>query len=383
MQTLIKNGTLVLPDRLVEGGWLLIEDERIVELGENATCPQGIAGEIDVAGNFVLPGLIDLHCDSIEKLVEPRPNVHFDLPLAIGEVDHRLAACGITTEFHALSLDDSEFGVRSTDFVRRFAQALQAEPDLLIRHEIHARFEVTSKNGFEVVKQVIAERKVRLVSIMDHSPGQGQYTSEQAFRDYVKRTVNKTDEELDQLLTMKREQASNIPERIATVTRMAREAKLALATHDDDTAAKVEQWPSLGVTMAEFPTTMEAARRAHELGLAVCMGAPNVVRGKSSGGNLSALAAIEAGITDVLCADYYPAAMLGAAFKLAAMQVLDLPQAVRLVTLNPAQAVGLADKFGSLEPGKMADVVIVQLNRLAHPKVKQVIVNGRPRLTLH
>lgn len=383
MQTLIKNGTLVLPDRLIEDGWLLIEDERIVALGENATCPQGIAGEIDAAGDFVLPGLIDLHCDAIEKLVEPRPNVQFDLHVAIGEVDHRLAACGITTEFHALSLDDSEFGVRSTDFVRRFAQAVQAEPDLVVRHEVHARFELTSENGFEVIKQLIAEREVRLVSLMDHSPGQGQYASEEAFRDYVKRTVNKTDAELDQLLEMKRRQAINIPQRIATVTQLAREAKLALATHDDDTAAKVEQWPALGVTMAEFPTTLEAARRAHELGLAVCMGAPNVLRGKSSGGNLSALAAIEAGVTDVLCADYYPAAMLGAAFKLAALHILDLPQAVRLVTLNPAQAVGLADRFGSLEPGKIADLLIVRLNHLAHPKVRQVLVNGRTRLSLN
>ncbi len=215
---------------------------------------------------------------------------------------------------------------------------------------------------------------------MDHSPGQGQYTTEQAYREYMLRTANRGDAEVDAILALKRRQATKIPGRIESVTRMARLAGLAIATHDDDTAEKVEQWPALGVTLSEFPTTMEAARRAHELGLAVCMGAPNVLRGKSSGGNLSALETIRSGVADALCADYYPAAMLGAVFKLAAQQVLTLPQATRLVTLNPARAVGLGNDYGSLEARKIADLAIVSLSQQGLPIVQGVFVGGIERV---
>jgi len=382
MQTLIYNATLVLAERLIEDGWLLIEDTKIGGLGEAATCPAIIERRIDAGGNFVLPGLIDLHCDAIEKLVEPRPNVHFEVSLALAEADLRLAGCGITTEFHAVSLDDREFGVRAVNFIVDFAQAIQAQSNSLIRHEIHARLEVTSVKGFEMISGLIKARAVRLVSLMDHSPGQGQYTTEEAYREYVKRTAHMSDAEIDEILEMKREQAAHVPGRIEAVAKLVREAGLALATHDDDDPAKVEQWPGLGVTIAEFPTTIEAARRAHELGLAVCMGAPNVVRGKSSGGNLSATAAIEAGVADTLCADYYPSAMLTAIFRLAKQNIMSLPQATRTVTLNPAKAVGLGSERGSLEVGKLADLIVVALNGQNIPGVQRVFVGGAEKLTV-
>jgi alpha-D-ribose 1-methylphosphonate 5-triphosphate diphosphatase len=382
-QTLIHNATLVLPELLITDGWLLIEGDCIAGLGESATRPDSRAIErsIDAAANFLLPGLIDLHSDAIEKLVEPRPNVHFDLHVALGEADWRLAGCGITTEFHAVSLDDNEFGVRSDGFVRELAEAIRAEADaLLVRHKIHARLELSSQRGCDVIKQMMVEQKVGMISLMDHSPGQGQYTTEQAYREYMLRTTNRSDSEVDAILARKRIQAAAIPGRIVHVTGLARELGLAIATHDDDTIEKVEQWPALGVTISEFPTTLEAARRAHELGLAVCMGAPNALRGKSSGGNLSALGAIEAGIADALCADYYPSAMLGAAFTLVMRKKLSLPQAIRLVTLNPAKAVGLSNAFGSLEPGKTADVIIVSLNSQGLPIVQRVFVGGREQI---
>lgn len=383
MQTLIHNATLVLPEQLVTDGWLLIEDGRIAALGQSATCPNPstIRLSIDATSNFLMPGLIDLHSDAIEKLVEPRPTVLFDVQLALGEADWRLAGCGITTEFHAISLDDNEFGVRSDGFVQELSQAIKDQASyLLVRHNIHARLELSNLKGLDVLAGMIAEKAVGMVSLMDHSPGQGQYTTEQAYREYMLQTTNRGDAEVDAILALKRSQTREIPERIVCATRLAREAGLAIATHDDDTIEKVEQWPALGVTLSEFPTTMEAARRAHELGLAVCMGAPNVLRGTSSGGNLSALLAIQAGVATVLCADYYPAAMLAAAFKLARQQVLTLPQATRLVTLNPAQAVGLGNNFGSLELGKIADLIIVSVNRHELPMVQRVFVGGEERV---
>jgi alpha-D-ribose 1-methylphosphonate 5-triphosphate diphosphatase len=381
VQTLIQNATLILPDRIIEGGWLLIEDESILDLGEEATCPAVVDRVINAWTQFLLPGLIDLHCDAIEKLVEPRPNVHFDIQLALAEADWRLAGSGITTEFHAISLDDNEFGIRSETFLQDLSQALlRTRGEILVRHKIHARLELTSKRGSEALIEAIEQGMCDMISLMDHSPGQGQFRTEQAFRDYVTHTTNRTPEEIEPLLKMKHNQASEIPKRVERVTQSAREKGLAIATHDDDTAIKVEQWPGFGVALSEFPTTLEAARKAHDLGLAVCMGAPNVLRGKSSSGNLSAREAIHVGVANVLCSDYYPAAMLRAVFLLAMQKVLTLPQAARMVTLNPAQAVGLGKEYGTLERGKVADVILVKLNPLGIPAVQRVFVQGKERL---
>ncbi len=384
MQTLIYNVSLILPDRMIEGGWLLIEDEKIAGLGESAICPKnGPQKQIDGHGSFLMPGMIDLHCDGIERLVEPRPNVTIDIHLALDEIDRRLAGCGITTEFHAISLDDHEFGTRAVSFAQTLSQAIHDNlPHSLVRHEVHARLELTSQNGFETIQHMIQNREVRLVSLMDHSPGQGQYKSEDAFRGYVKRTVNMSDAEIDALLLHKRTQQSYKPERTLAVTKMVREAGMALATHDDDDPAKIAEWPALGVTMSEFPTTWEAAHKAHEIGLAVCMGAPNVLRGKSSGGNISATDIVRAGICDVLCSDYYPSAMLAAIFKLVSQDILGLPQAVRLVTLNAAKAVQMDTEFGSLEAGKVADLILVELNSQHQPKVQRLFLAGNEHLTV-
>jgi alpha-D-ribose 1-methylphosphonate 5-triphosphate diphosphatase len=381
VQTLIHDATIILPNGLIEGGWLLIENERILDMGKEATCPHIADYLVDAQGQFLLPGLIDLHCDAIEKLVEPRPDIHFDIQVALEQADWRLAGSGITTEFHAVSLDDNEFGVRSETFTHDLYHALTVtREETLIRHKIHARLELTSQRGSEAVTQLIEQRACDMISLMDHSPGQGQYRTEATFREYVKRSTRRTAVEIDALLEMKRSQAVEIPSRVEHVTQLARSAGLAIATHDDDTAAKVQQWPRLGVTISEFPTTLEAARAAYDLDLAVCMGAPNVLRGKSSGGNLSAHEAIRAGVVNVLCSDYYPVAMLHAIFILTAQKLLTLPQSVRLVTLNPARAVGLDGEYGSLEVGKVADVILVRLSWQGIPAVQRLFVGGEERL---
>lgn len=377
MRTLIHNANLVLPTTVVENGWLLIEDEFIRALGSDDTRSTDCTVAIDAAASFLLPGMIDLHCDTIEKLVEPRPGVRFPLVLALQEADLRLAASGITTEFHAVSLDDDEFSVRSDAFVHELCQMIkETEGARLIRHKVHARLELSSQRGYSAITEMIVQGCFDLVSLMDHSPGQGQYRTEAAYREYIFRTTGKSHEEIDAFLLVKKAQTLAIPDRIKGIAHLARQSGLAIATHDDDTAAKVELWPALGVNICEFPTTLEAARRAHELSLAVCMGAPNVLRGKSSSGNLSALAAISAGVTDVLCSDYYPAAMLNAVFALVRQHIMQLPDAVRLVTLNPARAVGL-DTTGSLEVGKVADLILVKPGLHDVANVERVFVSGK------
>ncbi len=377
MQTLIYNANVVLPTSVLEGGWLIIEDGFIRALGLEVTRPHDYPVAIDAAAGFVLPGLIDLHCDTIEKLVEPRPGVRFSIPLALQEADLRLVGCGITTEFHAVSLDDDEFSVRSDAFVRELCLVIKGAADRTIRHKVHARLELSSQRGYNAIMEMIAQGFFDLISLMDHSPGQGQYRTEAAYHEYIFRTTGKSHAEIDAFLLTKKTQSQAIPERIKGITRLARQVGLSIATHDDDTAAKVEQWPALGVNICEFPTTLKAARRAHELSLAVCMGAPNVLRGRSSGGNLSALTAIHAGVTDVLCSDYYPAAMLNAVFALAQQHILPLPDAVRLVTLNPARSVGLGNDFGSLEVGKVADLLLVRPGLHDVAVVERVFVGGK------
>nr|BBH90912.1 amidohydrolase [Thermosporothrix sp. COM3] len=380
-QTILYNATLVLPDRVLHDGWLLLEDTIIADLGTGQP-PIGQNGYqyIDIQGDLVMPGLIDLHCDAIEKLVEPRPRVLFDIPTALHEADYRLACSGITTEFHAISLDDQEFGVRSDSFARDFARILQETREhTLIRHKLHARIELSSAQASTIVEQMLNDQLVDLVSLMDHSPGQGQYRTEEEFRFYIARTSHRSPTEIDELIVHKREQAKLIPQRIEQITALARHAKVSLATHDDDTATRVEAWPALGVSISEFPTTEEAARRAQELGLTVCMGAPNVVRGKSSGGNLSATEATRKGYVDALCADYHPASMLGAVFTLAQKEILSLPEAVNMVTRNPARAIGQT-RLGTLEQGNIADLIQVRHSPYGVPRVQRVFIDGKLRI---
>jgi alpha-D-ribose 1-methylphosphonate 5-triphosphate diphosphatase len=219
-----------------------------------------------------------------------------------------------------------------------------------------------------------------MISLMDHTPGQGQYQTADTYRDYLARVTGRSLDEIDELLERKRVQMRAAPQRVARVADLARRAGKALASHDDDTAERVASWPGLGVTVSEFPTTLTSAMHAHNLGLAVCMGAPNVLRGRSSGGNLSALAALEAGVVDCLCSDYYPSSMLAAVFKIVALGLLPLPQALNLVSLNPARAAGLGD-FGALEAGRIADVALVAADADRTPRMERLYVGGNLRLT--
>ena len=278
MQHLVKNAVVVTPGQVFEGGWLLIEGDRIAGVGDTLSCPTGVSDVLDARGLLLLPGLIDLHCDMIEKLVEPRPEVHFALPLAFAEADWRLAGCGITTEFHAVSLDDEEFGVRSATFVQELIEHIRANRLVLVRHRVHARLEVSSEQGFALLLEWAELPEVGMISLMDHTPGQGQYQTAEAYRDYVAKTTGRSPGEIDELLERKRVQMRTAPERVTRVADLARRTGRALASHDDDTVERVASLPELGVTISEFPTTLSAALHAHDLGLAVCMGAPNALR---------------------------------------------------------------------------------------------------------
>lgn len=379
MRTLIHNARVVTPQAMIEPGWLLIDEETILDLGPEDSCPDEGAQRIDVRGALLLPGLIDLHCDAIEKFVEPRPNVHIDLAIAFNETDWRLAGSGITTEFHAISLDDNEFGVRSPTFLSDFTRLVRASTTALVRHKLHVRWEVTSEHAYRILPELIASGTLGMLSLMDHTPGQGQYQTDDAFRAYVMKTTGRSAGEVDGLIERKRQQAAAVPERVAHITALAQAAQLPMATHDDDSADRVATWPDHGIAISEFPTTIEAAREAHRLGLSVCMGAPNALRMVSSGGNLSAITALEEGLVDVLCSDYYPSAMIAAPLKLSMLGICTLPEAINLVSRNPAQAVRLA-KYGTLERGNCADLIVVEPFPSGAFALRGVFVDGEMRL---
>ncbi|MFN5677977.1 MAG: alpha-D-ribose 1-methylphosphonate 5-triphosphate diphosphatase, partial [Roseiflexaceae bacterium] len=330
---------------------------------------------IDLQGAYVMPGIIDIHCDIIEKMVQPRPGVMLDTGLALHVTDRLLLSSGVTCEFHSLSLDDAEFGVRNDEFVRDFIMRINESQSTLIRHLVHARVEISSTRGTDTLAKIIAEPVVKLVSIMDHSPGQGQYVSDESFRFYVAKTTGRNDSEIDEIIAHKKFQRQFIPDRINTVVDLCHQYHIPIATHDDDTVAKIAEWNRLNIRISEFPTTMIAAHAAHQSGMLVGMGAPNVLRGKSSGGNLSARNALIDGVVDWLCADYYPSALLPAAFLISQLGIYTLPEAIALITANPAKAVGMQDTLGQIAVGMHADLCIVRVIDDV-PVVEMVYVDG-------
>ena len=239
MQILLTDAHVVLREQVIEHGWVLIEDELITGYGHAHTRPQRATQVHNVAGNYVLPGVIDLHCDAIEKQIQPRPGVIIDESVAFYTTDRILACSGITTELHSLSLDDAEFGVRNEEFVRNFIAQIASADQRIVNHLVHCRVEVSSERGVTSLAQVIDSPYLKLVSIMDHSPGQGQYPTDESFRYYVAKTTGRNDAEIDAIIQKKHALRESIPQRVQEVIQLAHAHHIPLATHDDDTAAKV------------------------------------------------------------------------------------------------------------------------------------------------
>ncbi len=367
MRRLITTVDIVTPETVIHDGSLLVEDGRIV-----AICPVAPAfdRELEGGGALCLPGLIDLHCDALEKEVEPRPRVAFEHGFALANSDRRNLNAGITTVYHAISFAGGEWGVRDP----RIAEAVVREVRGfrgLVDHKVHARYEVTDDGSEEPVASLLRDKQVELLSFMDHSPGQGQFAELAAYVAYMTRTYHVSEAEAVAIGSSKIESRKLAPARMARLAALAREHGIALASHDDDTPEKVAEMAALGVTISEFPIGLAAAQAAVAAGMVTLFGAPNVLRGRSSGGNVRALDVILAGACTGLCADYHPPSLLAAALKLPQISPLGLHHAVNLVSLAPARAAGLADR-GAIAVGQRADLLLVRDER-----VEAVLVAGR------
>jgi alpha-D-ribose 1-methylphosphonate 5-triphosphate diphosphatase len=353
----------VLEDRVLERAALRFEDGCIAEVRE------GSAPRADLEGNGLtaIPGIVDLHGDMLERELEPRPGAMFPMRLALGELDKRLAANGVTTAFAAISFSEHRANhVRNEELAREIVHGVGAlRHELLTDLRIHARFEITNPRAADVLRDLIALGLVDLVSLNDHTPGQGQYRDLEQFVSYVSKWRGKTREEVEANVLERMQRAKDAPPSwtvVGEVARLALEAGMAVASHDDDSPDKVDLVHSVGARISEFPVTLEAARHAHARGMGVVMGAPNALRGASHSGNLSALEALEAGVLDILASDYHPATLLRACLVIAERGLRPLHEALKLVTLNPARAVGLTDR-GVLRGGARADLVLLDTER--------------------
>lgn len=374
MKTYITNARVVLADSIIEEGSVLIDDGKIVTIN-----PKNVTEDvkvIDLEGKVLMPGMIDLHCDALEKEVEPRANVYFPLDFACAQADKRNANAGITTVYHAVSFAHEELGVRNNNFAADIARAVHEwQPHGLVDNRVHCRYEITDETGLPVLKKLLEDNAMHLISMMDHTPGQGQFKDMAAYRDYLTRTYKKTADEVDVIVERKLEAASGAFGRMQELAFCAHEAGISVASHDDDSVERVETMNGIGADISEFPITLEAAQAARAAGMSTIFGAPNILRGKSQSGSMKAIDAIHAGVADCLCADYSPASLIVSIFKIPELSDLDLPAAIRLVTLNPAKAAQLGDR-GEIAVGKRADLIAVGMPG-GLPQVTDVWSNGK------
>lgn len=375
-ELILTNARVVTADRVINGT-LMIRDGVIAALDEgNSQLPQAQ----DLGGDYLMPGLVELHTDNLEKHMTPRPGVDWPTASAVLTHDAQIIAAGITTVFDALSIGDiNPRGKRMQQLPAMLDAVASAEAagDTRAEHRLHLRCEVCHPDALSLFRDLVEHPLVKLVSVMDHSPGQRQFAREDKYREYYMGKYHLSAAEMDAFSDQQTANSRQYSDRQRlAVVEICQARGLALASHDDATLAHVEESAGLGMAIAEFPTTLEAAEASHVSGLKVLMGAPNVVRGGSHSGNIAAADLAQRGVLDILSSDYYPASLLQAAFLLAAFDnSYDLPKAIATVSLLPAQAVGLDDR-GEIRPGLRADLLQAS-DRQGQPVVRQVWRQGR------
>ncbi len=356
-ELILKNAQIVLPDEIISGS-LVIEDGKISSIDEGNT---ELASAIDCNGDFIIPGLIELHTDNLERHVMPRPKTYWPADAAILNHDRELASVGITTVLNAICIGDvntNSVRVMMVDDLchgvikHTKAQTLKAD------HYIHLRCEVSYGRLIELLDPLIVLERVRLLSVMDHTPGQRQFVDVELYANYYQGKFGLSDKELEEFMSARRADQEKYSDnnRNAVVER-AKQHQITLASHDDATSEHVEQAIKEQISIAEFPTTLEAAKASHDANIAVMMGGPNIVRGKSHSGNISARELAGHEILDIISSDYVPSSLLFAAMILSEkVEGISLPQAINMITKTPAESIGLNDR-GVIAIGKRADLV--------------------------
>lgn len=359
-ESVFRNARIVLPDEVVSGS-VRVVDGKIADIDSGGS----LVGE-DFEGDTLIPGLVELHTDHLENHYRPRPGVFWNALGALQAHDTQIAGSGITTVFDAVRIGSDPEMPGMGEHVQVLVDAIAAgvaDGRLRAEHLIHLRCELPAHDVLADFERFCDLPLVRLASVMDHTPGQRQYQTVQKYIDYYKERMRFSDAEMDDFIADRHEeQALYSDKHRRAILKRGLAAGIAFASHDDATGSHVAESVADGVAIAEFPTTLVAARASHEAGLAVLMGAPNVVRGGSHSGNVSAIDLARDGCLDVLSSDYVPFALIHAAFILPLRaESVSLPEAIAMVTSTPALAAHLEDR-GAIVPGLRADLVRVRLH---------------------
>lgn len=394
-KTLIYNACVVKKDEVLNNAAVLIEDRLIKKVyidGEVTSCQ--VDEEIDAGGDYLMPGFIDLHSDNIERVAQPRPQSLIDFNIAIREQEKQLICQGITTMYHSLTIAHSEkalasearekMQLRTPENHKKLVNVIKNHNDgeHLIHHRFHCRYDITNTDGYDMLIDFIKNQDMQLMSFVDHTPGQGQYRDLEFYKNHIM-TSEQSDKEKDEILQTRMNAARITAKQIEDAAKMAKEAGIPMASHDDDSVEKLDYViNNLGVNICEFPIELGVAKEAHKRGLKVVVGANNILMGRSHSNNLSAKEAIENGCADILVSDYFPASLLHAVFKIADEQLLPLHEAVNMITYNPACAVGISDTTGFIEEGKVADLLIVE-KKASMPVIHTAFVDGVKVLDLN
>jgi alpha-D-ribose 1-methylphosphonate 5-triphosphate diphosphatase len=352
------NARIMLPEEVVTGS-VRIANGTIAAIDASRS---SLPSAIDCGGDLLIPGLVELHTDNVERHIQPRPGAVWPTSSAILNHDRETAACGITTVLNALCVGEVHSRSIRLGHLHEMRDALDAhtaQGTLKIQHYIHWRCEVSFPRLKELLEPLMGHPRLRLVSVMDHTPGQRQFVDISKYAEYYQGKFGMSDAELAEFMeTRRRDQKTFSGPNRAYVVASAKQHGVPIASHDDATTEHVNEAIDDGITVAEFPTTLEAAAASHGAGMQVLMGGPNIVRGKSHSGNASALDLAAAGYLDIVSSDYVPASLLWGALKLHTEAGIALPAAIATVTRNPAKAVGFTDR-GEIAIGQRADLARV------------------------
>jgi len=368
------NYRLQLPDREVLGT-LVVRDGKIADI-QPGTVSQGENGN----GDYLLPGLIELHTDNFERCMSPRPGIKWPIEAAAVYHDRDLIGSGITTVCDAIAIGDVKPNSnRLTDFQPMIdaIQEAQETGRFLTDHRIHLRCELSFESVCEIAEEYSDHPLLSLMSVMDHTPGQRQFVKIEKYTEYYMGKYGISAEEMHRFIKVRKEKQQLYAEKNRkALVAMSRDRDISLASHDDATVEHVREAVEDGAAIAEFPTTLDAAEAAHNSGLKVLMGSPNLVLGGSHSGNISAMELVERDRVDILSSDYVPRSLLQSIFIISHKMQKPIYQTMQYVTGNPAKAIGLFDTRGSLEVGKQADIITVHDDGIV-PRITAVFRRGR------
>ncbi|SES96842.1 alpha-D-ribose 1-methylphosphonate 5-triphosphate diphosphatase [Thorsellia anophelis] len=380
---ILTNAHIIMKDEVIHGT-VVIEQDLIKSVETGRT---HVKDAIDLEGAYLAPGLVELHTDNLDKFFAPRPKVDWPAFSAMRSHDALIIASGITTVLDAISIGDERDGGHRLNNLTKMLDVINYTQSMNLNraeHRLHLRCELPSEFTLPLFEYLIEKEDISLVSLMDHSPGQRQYTSIEKYREYFQGKYHFTDEKMAEYEIVQCAKAQTYSHTNRhTIANLCKEANIALASHDDATREHVLESKEIGCSIAEFPTTLEAALASQARGIKVLMGAPNIIRGGSHSGNISASSLASQSALDILSSDYYPQSLLEAAYKVASdpTNSFTLPQAIQLVTYNPAASLGLFDR-GEIIEGKLADLVMFrphlhQIENTSEVMIERVWCKGK------